>query len=106
MKFLVIDIVEYTQNDFPGWVRCKLIDSMGKEHYFNEKVPIVSVENINKNTTFPQKGYIRGEIIEVVNKKHGIIAFGTLKPDGVESENGNNLFLVYESQIIIKEGRV
>jgi hypothetical protein len=84
MKYLEVDIIEYIQNDFPGWVRCKFIDSVGKEHYFNDKIPVVSVENINEETILPKKGFIRGKII---NKNNGIICFSTLELDHIETED-------------------
>jgi hypothetical protein len=97
MEYLEVDIIEYTQSNFPGWVLCKVIDSTGQIHYFEEKVPIVSIENINKDTILPQKGYVRGKII---NRNNGIICFSTLKPDGVETKEGVSIFYVYENQII------
>jgi hypothetical protein len=99
MEYLVIDIIEYTQNNFPGYVRCKFKDVFRKTHYFEEKISIVSVESINEKTILPQMGFIRGEI---VNNKNGIICFSTLKPDNIESIDGENIFYVNEEQIIIK----
>jgi hypothetical protein len=44
MKYLEVDIIEYIENNFPGWVLCKFIDLTGKTHYFEEEVPMVSIE--------------------------------------------------------------
>jgi hypothetical protein len=99
MKCLIIDIIEYTQNNFPGYVHCKFIDAFGETHYFEEKIPIVSVENINEKTILPKRGFIRGEIM---SKENGIICFSTLKPDDIESTDGENIFYINEEQIIIK----
>jgi hypothetical protein len=97
MEYLEVDIIEYRQSDFPGWVLCKTIDSTGKTHYFEEKIPIISIENINKDTILPRKGYVKGEI---TNKNDGIICFSTSKPDDVETKEGVSIFYVYENQII------
>jgi hypothetical protein len=100
MECLIIDIIEYTQNNFPGYVHCKLIDAFGRTHFFEEKIPIVSVENINRKTILPKRGIICGEII---NKEDGIICFSTLKPDDIKSIDGENIFYVNKEQIVIKE---
>jgi hypothetical protein len=99
MEYLIIDIIEYEKDYFPGYVYCKFIDAFGKTHYFGEKLPVVSVENINEKTILPRKGFIRGEII---NKKNDIIYFSTTEPDGVESIDGENIFYANKEQIIIK----
>ena len=100
MDYLMADIFEYSFDYFPGYVSCKFTDVFGKIHYINEKIPIVSGENIwsyNKNTVLPQKGYIAGEII---NKENGIINFSTLKPWSIETNENINVFFVYDNQII------
>jgi hypothetical protein len=97
MDYLIVDIIEYTLNEFPGFVLCKFSDCIGKTHYLNEKVPVVSTENIDENTALPQKGYIAGEII---NKENGIIKFSTVKPDAIETTDGLNIFFVSERQIL------
>jgi hypothetical protein len=96
MRNIIVDIIKYTNENFPGWVRCKLIDAFGKVHYFNEKVPVVSFEDITKNTILPKTGYISGEII---NEKGDIIFISTDKPYGIESEEGINKFYVNNNQV-------
>jgi hypothetical protein len=97
MDYLIVDIIEYTLDKFPGFVLCKFSDYIGKIHYFNEKVPVVSTENINENTILPQKGYVAGETI---NKENGIIKFSTIKPYQIETIDGLNIFSVKEQQIV------
>jgi hypothetical protein len=96
MEHLEVDIIKYTQEDFPGWVLLKFNDSSGKTHYFEEKVPIVSNRSIDENSFFPQKGFIRGNIIDT---KNDVVCFSTLEPDHIESKNGVNTFYVDKKQI-------
>jgi hypothetical protein len=100
MNYLMVDIFDYSFDCFPGLVSCKFTDALGKVHCFNEKIPVVSSENIwkwNENTILPQKGYIAGEII---SEENGIINFSTIKPWYVETNENINVFFVHENQII------
>jgi hypothetical protein len=100
MNYLIVDIFEYSFDCFPGYVLCKFTDVFGKIHYINEKIPVVSDENIwsyNKNIILPQKGYIAGEII---NKENDTINFSTIKPWDIETTENINIFCVYNNQII------
>jgi hypothetical protein len=100
MDYLMADIFEYSFDYFPGHVSCNFTDAFGKIHYVNEKIPVISDENIwfyNKSTILPQKGYIAGEII---NKENGIINFSTIRPWGIETDENINVFFVYDNQII------
>ena len=96
MEYLEIEIIEYTDDAFPGWVKCKFIDIAGKTHYIYEKVPVVSLENINSNTLFPIKGSIRGKIID---KNNDSVCFSSLEPDNISTSDGEDTFFVSEKQI-------
>ncbi len=96
-KYLEIDIIEMIDNAFPFWVKCHLLDASGNSFYFEEKLPIVSFEDITFDIVLPQKGYIAGEIISVEGK---IICFSTKVPWGIESLDGKDIFYVYKQQIV------
>ena len=97
MIFLIVDIIEYFSNDFPGFVRCKFTDIYNKTHYFYEKVPIVSSENINEFSIFPRNGYIAGEII---NKENDIITFSIMEPYNITSDKNISIFFVKDNKVI------
>jgi hypothetical protein len=99
MKYLIVEIIEFTDDGFPGFVKCKFIDALGKTWNFYEKAPVVSFENITKNTILPRNGYIAGEIL---HEENGIIYFSTEKPDYIETDDGENKFYVFKNQIIDK----
>jgi len=100
MKFLEVDIIEYENEYFPGWVRCSFADTFGKLWYIYEKAPIVSSDNITEETKLPIKGYVAGEII---SQSGNIVYFCTEKPWYIETEEGENKFYVYEKQLIDEE---
>jgi hypothetical protein len=103
-NFLIVEIFEYSFECFPGYALCKFTDIFGKTHYINEKIPIVSFDNIwhyNKPVTLPQKGYVAGEII---NKANDIVTFSTIKPWYIETNENISVFCVYENQIVNGNG--
>ena len=96
----MVDIFEYSFDYFPGYVSCKFTDVFEKTHFINEKIPIVSSEDIwvyNKDIILPQKGYVAGEIM---NKENNIITFSTIKPWYIETTENIYEFCVYENKII------
>jgi hypothetical protein len=97
MDYLMVDIFEYSFDYFPGYASCKFIDVFEKLHYINEKIPVVSSENIwvyNKDTILPQKGYIAGEIIK---RENNVVTFSTIKPFCIETSENISVFCVYEN---------
>jgi hypothetical protein len=97
MKYLLSEIIEYTDDHFPGWVRCVFIDAYERQHEVCEKVPIVSWENIVATTVLPLRGYLAGEI---VSQNGNIVCFNLEKPYYIESTDGESIFHVLEKQII------
>lgn len=39
---LAVTITRLVDDAFPGWVECLLLDAAGNQHWFTEKVPVVS----------------------------------------------------------------
>lgn len=97
MKLLIVDIIEYSDEYFPAFVTCTFVDAFGKTWYINEKAPVVSSDNLTKNTKLPVKGYVAGEIF---SQNGEIVCFCTEKPWNIESQDGGNKFYVYKNQII------
>jgi hypothetical protein len=42
----------------PGWVECRLVDALGHEHVFVEKVPVVTKAHLDAASSFPRAGTI------------------------------------------------
>ena len=92
-----VNIIEYSGGHFPGYVTCSFVDAFGTTWHIDEKVPIVSSENVNQRTKFPITGYVAGEII---SQNKNIVCFCTEKPWDIESRDGKNKFYINENQII------
>ena len=100
MKLLEVDIIEYSNEYFPGFVTCSFIDAFGKIWYIDEKTPVVLSDDIVEDTELPIKGYVAGEVI---SRKGDLVCFCTEKPWCIETREGVNKFYVYERQLLDKK---
>jgi hypothetical protein len=53
-----VNISRYADASFPGWVECTLVDALGHEHVFVEKVPVVTKAHLDAASSYPQSGVI------------------------------------------------
>ena len=96
-----VDITGFVDDGQPGWVECKLVDAQGQEHYFIEKVPVVSLEDLKASSSYPQVGLIACEVIErkfVDGREIAIVT--TERPWAVESVKGDADFSVFSDQLL------
>ncbi len=95
-------ITKFIDEHQPGFVECKLNDAWNKQHIFHEKVPIVTIENIWNNTTYPVNGVIGCEITREWIDENGrrIVTVTTSAPWGIETIEGIIELDVLRSQII------
>lgn len=88
-----IEVLEYTDYDFPLWVRCRLEDGVGNFHFFTEKSSVISqLENL----LLPTSSYIQAEIVKV---KGRTTIINTGEPYGIESEEGESIFSILTSKV-------
>ena len=101
MTSVSIEIVNFVDDHFPGFVECRLVDAQGQVHMFSEKVPVVSTEHLRKDSKYPCPGAIRCEIgSEYIDHAGRFLArINTERPDGVESTSGETQFVVLSSQV-------
>ena len=94
MVYVEVEILKIIDEHQPIWVECLLIDCNRTNHYFHEKLPVVS---LNYSLEFPCKGGIRCKIVQENSDTYFI---DTSSPDYVESLKGESIFEVYKSQIV------
>jgi hypothetical protein len=101
MLILSVTITKFIDDHYPGWVECKMVDAAGKEWIFNEKVTVVSADNLNERSVYPQPGFIAcAQAEKSTNQRNeNEITVSTLMPWGVETVDGNSLFTVRSSQV-------
>jgi hypothetical protein len=96
-----IEISRYVDNSFPGWVECILVDALGVEHIFVEKVPVVTKAHLDAGISYPQPGVIACVVFERSERDDGrqFIHIDTQRPWGVESTTGRSRFEVFPEQL-------
>ena len=58
MANVPVEIVRSTDDRQPGWVECRLTDVDGRAWSFEEKVPIVTAEYLDADSSYPQAGSV------------------------------------------------
>jgi len=97
-----VSIERYTDDWFPGFVECTLVDALGRLHLFEEKVPIVTAEPLNAKSLYPREGFIACVLISEERAADGreIVTVDTEEPWGIESKTGETRFQVFREQLV------
>ena len=98
-----VTIIRYIgEEPQPGIVECELVDAHGRTWKFIEKTAIVSKDDLNADSSYPQSGVVAGEIVHRTHDKTGreIIRFNTKQPWDVESVDGVNQFDVLPESVV------
>ena len=83
-------------------VECFFIDAWNKRHDFLEKIPVVTQENLDKDTKYPINGEITCKIIKFwqdVDDRE-LVSIDTSIPFGIESNEGITQFDLLKTQLI------
>ena len=78
-----------------------MIDADGVQHDFEEKIPIVTEEDLWDDTLFPRQGSIACEVIStwIANDGRALSKIDTSKPWGIESKTGATEFVVLSDSL-------
>jgi hypothetical protein len=95
-------IERFTEDWQPGWVECTFVDAGGKHHLFEERVPVVSVENLDAGSEYPRSGIIACQLVETRVDTEGreVVVVDTDQPWGIESRAGETRFEILREQLI------
>ena len=104
MHAISIVITRFVNEHQPGFVECTLLDALSQPHFFVEKVPVVTTEDLWSNSSYPRLGIIACEVESEWNDETGrtLVRVNTERPWGVESIAGATQFVVLSSQIVRK----
>ena len=96
-----VEITRLVLDHNPNIVECRLVDALGHEHFFNEKVPIVTLENLDANSRYPRHGVVACQIIEkkLVDNRE-VFRVNTDEPWHIESTIGEVEFDVFPEQLL------
>ncbi|MGW3856103.1 hypothetical protein [Micromonospora arida] len=94
--FLRCEVVAWVSQEFPGWVRVRLVDADGKSWFFVDKVPVFTGGQLSADTRLPAAAHVRCGIVRHDDDRAVVISTA---PDGVEAEGGRRLFRIREDQL-------
>ncbi|MEU8220535.1 hypothetical protein AB0C47_32750 [Micromonospora taraxaci] len=89
------EAVSWVSQDFPGWVRVRLVDADNTSWYFIDKVPVFTADTLRLGSRLPALVHI---LCTIVGRDDGALVVSTA-PHGVETEDGQCLFRVHAGQL-------
>ncbi|MEP9319918.1 hypothetical protein ABKS89_22445 [Pseudomonas sp. LABIM340] len=95
MPSLLVEIVRYTEECFPGWAECRLIDAGGRDWRFLK--PRARLRTLNQDDRLPAVGQIDCEVLE---RLEGTALVSTAFPRGIKSLDGESHFRIPLSALI------
>jgi hypothetical protein len=96
MQALKVVLVEYVDDSFPGWIKCRFEDVHGQIWEIIEKVPVLSTQALDSSSDFPIESFIA---CEVKSQSDDVITIDTSKPWGISEVGGKFIFEVYKHQL-------
>jgi hypothetical protein len=102
MLCVKVAITRYVDDAFPGFVECRLIDADGRDWFFIEKVPVVTLAHLDASSQYPQTGVIACQILGWRHDTDGraIVSIDTEIPWHVQSSSGRTRFDVLADQLV------
>ncbi|MGC5018721.1 hypothetical protein [Micromonospora sp. DT47] len=89
--------IAWVDEDWPGWVRVRLIDADGRSWFFVDKVPIFFTDDgILPGASLPRPAFVR---CYVVGQQEDQVLVVSTDPDHVEAEDGTTQFRVRPNQL-------
>lgn len=95
MPSLLVEIVRYTQECFPGWAECRLVDAGGRDWRFLK--PRAQLRAGSPDDSLPAIGRIDCLVLE---RQDGTALVSTAQPRGIKSLEGENRFRIPLSALI------
>ena len=101
MDQLIVQIVRFVDDGFPGWVACEFEDAVGRRHTLIDKWPIFTDAMLDETDVYPQMGVVRCQVVTRWKDAHGreLLRVSTAKPDDIASTDGLTEFVVLSSQV-------
>lgn len=98
MRQLIVAIVRFVDENFPGWVATEFVDANGVRHTIIDKVPTFTTSILDENSQYPQSGDISCEVLaEWQDDAERRLA--RIATPGMESTEGLSEFVVLSAQL-------
>ena len=101
MHDIAVQIVRFVEEGQPDVVECELVDAFGRRHRFIEKVPVVSLADVDANSEYPQPGALACTVLEWWQDAEGrrLVRVDTSNPYAFWSTEDVTQFVLLESQV-------
>ena len=96
MHELAVQIVRFVDDGYPGWVEFDLVDAEGRHHLFIEKVPVITLRNLDADSEYPIPETVLCDVLKRYQDDKGreLVQVSTAKPWSLESTEGLTEFTV------------
>jgi hypothetical protein len=95
-----VKISRYADASQPGWVECRLVDALGHEHVFVEKVPVVTKAHLDAASSFPRAGFTACIVVGRSERDcRQVVRIDTQTPWGIESTARRSRFNILWEQL-------
>lgn len=96
-----VEVRRFVDDGQPRWIECWLTDANGQEWTFVEKVPVVTIEELDAESSYPRLGTIACQIIErrIDADNREVVVIDTHEPWNVEATSGETRFIVRADQL-------
>jgi hypothetical protein len=98
MRQLIVEIVRFVDENFPGWVASEFVDANGVRHTIIDKVPTFTASILDENSRYPQSGDMSCEVLAEWQDSAGRRLVRIATP-GMESTEGLSEFVVLSAQL-------
>ncbi len=97
-----VTITRFVSSDQPGFIEVRFKDAWNKEHIVIDKVPVLSLEDLDENSDYPIEGVVACEIVRRWEDSNGriILTVDTEKPWGIYTLEDLTEFDLLEEQLI------
>jgi hypothetical protein len=97
---LSVEIVQFVDDSFPGWVECHFADAAGRVHTLVDKYPMFTAQMLDAHSQYPQLGEVKCEVLDRNQDGHrGELV--RIRMVGIESTEGLSEFVVLPLQLSI-----
>jgi hypothetical protein len=101
MPEIRVTITRFIDESFPGWVEFQIVDADGRVWRFQEKVPVITTEDLWIDSEYPRPGSIACTVLRQHDDPAGrqVLTIDTSRPWGIESVDGTTVFEILPEQL-------
>lgn len=102
IKAIKVQITRFISDDQPGFVECRFRDAWNREHVVHDKVPVVTLEDLDASSVYPREGFVGCEIVKEWKDDSGrsLVTVSTEKPWAIDTVEGCFDFDLPSEQVI------